>query len=671
LVQLVRCRGGEAAVEQLLALAGESRTAAELEDVRTWSTFGAFRVLLEATATLLEDVEALRDAGGQALLQPGSGSDVAALLRSLGTPGEVLRRMPQVAAKLCTVVDMEAIDTGDGFGLVRAVSHPGFSRYPALCEYTAGLLAQVPTLFDLPEADVVEVQCETRGDPQCLFRLVWPPAGSVPVADAVDRAYAAISGRFEALRDTVADLISGDDVDTVLARIAGRAGLAVRAPRHLLAIRAGVDGEVRVHHRGFTDAEAADDAVRLLSDDIHDRGQSWVVADVASSRRHYGRLAAVHVHGAAFFPEEQAVLSAYARLAAAALDAATAVDDARREAAVAHTLLNLAAELASTVSVSAVAQRIADAVPRLVDADAAGVWLWDVECESLALSAQVGFTLEAERALTRMAVGAVDSKALRQMLDDPRPRFASADSAEDRIVTGMLELSGHCAASVVPIAVDGTFLGAVAAGVVSRAERIRDRTDVTDRLSGLAQFAALAIRNALLVDEMRHRAHHDPLTGLPNQRLLADRLDRALAHSTRTGQEFALLYLDLDRLKHLNDNFGHTTGDSVLRHVARRLQDTVRAEDTVARVGGDEFVLLLPRVSSAEEVALVADKVRGALAVPIECDGQCLEVTVSIGVALAPSDGRSADELLRVADAAMYIAKRAGRNRVAWGDGPI
>jgi diguanylate cyclase (GGDEF)-like protein len=669
-VQLARRRGGETAVEQLLAVAGETRAVVELEDVRTWSTFAEFRALLEATATVLGDPKALRYAGGQALAR-NDAADVAALLRALGTPGEVLRRMPQVAAKLCAVVDMEAIDTGDGFGLVRAASRPGFPRFPALCDYTAGLLARVPSLFDLPEADVVEVQCETRGDPQCLFRLVWPPAGSVPVADAVDRAYAAISGRFEGLRDTVADLISGDDVDTVLARIAGRAGLAVRAPRHLLAIRAGVDGEVRVHHRGFTDAEAADDAVRLLSDDIHDRGQSWLVADVASSRRHYGRLAAVHVHGAAFFPEEQAVLSAYARLAAAALDAATAVDDARREAAVAHTLLNLAAELASTVSVSAVAQRIADAVPRLVDADAAGVWLWDVECESLALSAQVGFTLEAERALTRMAVGAVDSKALRQMLDDPRPRFASADSAEDRIVTGMLELSGHCAASVVPIAVDGTFLGAVAAGVVSRAERIRDRTDVTDRLSGLAQFAALAIRNALLVDEMRHRAHHDPLTGLPNQRLLADRLDRALAHSTRTGQEFALLYLDLDRLKHLNDNFGHTTGDSVLRHVARRLQDTVRAEDTVARVGGDEFVLLLPRVSSAEEVALVADKVRGALAVPIECDGQCLEVTVSIGVALAPSDGRSADELLRVADAAMYIAKRAGRNRVAWGDRPI
>ena len=656
-------------MQRLLALAAERRTPSELEDVRTWSTFGEFRSLLEATATVLGDPKALRDAGGQALVRHET-TELAALLRSLGTPGEVLRRMPQVAAKLCTVLDMEAIDTADGFGLVRAVSRAGFPRYPALCEYTAGLLAHVPPLFDLAEAEVVEVQCEARGHAQCLFRLAWRPTASVPVADAVDRAYAAISGRFEALRDSVADLVSGDDVETVLARIAGRAGLAVRAPRHLLAVRAAADGEISVHHRGFTDETAAAEAVGLLADEGDDRDGSWLIADVASSRRRYGRLAAVHAPGATFFPEEQAVLSAYARLAAAALDAATAVDDARRQAAVAHALLDLAAELASTVSVTAVAQRIVAAVPKLVDADAAGVWLWDADDEALALGAHVGFTAEAERGVSRMAVGAVDSKALRQMLDDPRPRFASAGSTEDQLVAGLLELTGQCAALVVPIAVDNTFLGAVAAGVATGAERLRDREDVTDRLSGVAQFAAIAIRNALLVDDMRHRAYHDPLTGLPNQRLLADRLDRALAHARRTGQQFALLYLDLDQLKSINDTSGHLVGDAVLQRVARRLQDIVRAEDTVARVGGDEFVVLLPRVRAAEEVALVADKVRVALAEPIECEGRRLGLTVSVGVAVAPADGNSADELLRVADAAMYRAKRAGRNRVAWsGDG--
>lgn len=325
--------------------------------------------------------------------------------------------------------------------------------------------------------------------------------------------------------------------------------------------------------------------------------------------------------------------------------------------------------MASTISVTAVAQRIATAVPKLVDADAAGVWLWDAHDEALTLAAHVGFSPEAQRRMSRTAVGAVDSKALRQILDEPRPRFASAEG-DDVLVAGLLELTGQCAASVVPIALDGTFLGAVAAGVVSGPERLRNRDDVTDSLSGVAQFAAIAIRNALLVDEMRHRAYHDPLTGLPNQRLLADRLDRALAHANRTGQQFALLYLDLDRLKDINDTSGHAVGDAVLERVARRLQDTVRAEDTVARVGGDEFVVLLPRVGGAEEVALVADKVRAALAEPIECEGRCLDVTVSVGVAVAPADGHSADDLLRVADAAMYRAKRAGRNRVApSGDG--
>jgi diguanylate cyclase (GGDEF)-like protein len=512
------------------------------------------------------------------------------------------------------------------------------------------------------------VQCEAAGDAQCLFRLAWQPAGSVPVAAAVSRAYVAVAGRFEALRDSVADLVSGNDLDTVLARIAGRAGLAVRAPRHLLAIRAPVDGGLRVHHRGFSDEEAAEEAFHLLADEPHARDGSWLAADVASSGRYYGRLAAVHAHGASFFPEEQVVLSAYARLAAAALDVATALDEARRQREVSHTLLELAAELAATVSVTAVAQRIASAVPKLVDADAAGVWLWDGEAESLALTAQVGFTPDAEQAVSRMAVGAVDSKALRQMLDDPRPRFASAESAEDRLVAGLLELTGHTAALVVPIAVDGTFLGAVAAGVRSGPGRLRDREDVIDSLSGLAQFAAIAISNARLVDDMRHRAYHDPLTALPNQRLLADRLDRALAHASRTGQRFALLYLDLDRLKDINDTFGHSVGDAVLQRVARRLQDTVRTEDTVARVGGDEFVVLLPRAGGSHEIVVVAEKIRVALAEPVECDGRPFEVTVSIGVAVFPTNGICADELLRAADEAMYDAKKTGRNGVAWSD---
>jgi len=463
-VRLVRERGGERAVERVWQLARTARAVAELEDVRAWSSYGESRALLEAAAEVLGDACALREAGGQALVEDPAVSDGAALIRSLGEPIEVLRHMPQVAARFSTVVDMEAVDLADGFGLVRAVSCPGFPRYAALCHFTAGLLGRVPSLFDLPGAQVVEVQCETRGDSQCLFRLSWTAAPGVPAADAVGRAYTAVAGRFEALRDSVADLVSAEDVEAVLSRIAARAGLAVRAPRHLLAVRGPGDGRVRVHHQGFTSPdEAAAQAAVLLGDDTKEPNPSWLVADVTSARRHYGRLAALHRPGGAFFPEERAILCAYARLAAAALDAATAVDAARRDASAANALVELAAELASATSVAEVTARVAAAVPMLVDADGAGVWLWNPDDESLTLAAHVGLAADAARALSSVRVHPVESKALRTMIDDQTPRLAVAATVEDPVVAQLLEHSGHSAALVAPIAPEGTFLGAVAA----------------------------------------------------------------------------------------------------------------------------------------------------------------------------------------------------------------
>jgi len=186
------------------------------------------------------------------------------------------------------------------------------------------------------------------------------------------------------------------------------------------------------------------------------------------------------------------------------------------------------------------------------------------------------------------------------------------------------------------------------------------------RLRGLALFGAIALRNAQAMDDVRHHAHHDALTALPNQRLLADRLDRAVAHAARGGERFAVLYLDLDRFKAVNDTQGHLVGDEVLRQVAARFAGCVRAEDTVARVGGDEFVVLLPRANRPEEAALVADKLRSTLSEPIVVDDSQVTLTVSVGIALFPVDGSRPDDLVGAADHAMYAAKRGGRDRVRW-----
>ncbi len=156
-------------------------------------------------------------------------------------------------------------------------------------------------------------------------------------------------------------------------------------------------------------------------------------------------------------------------------------------------------------------------------------------------------------------------------------------------------------------------------------------------------------------------AHYDALTGLPNRALLADRCRGVLATAQRSGHAAALMFLDLDHFKTVNDSLGHRVGDAVLVELAARLQGVIRAQDTVSRLGGDEFVLLLPETDGAG-AAQVASKVLAAAQTPFQIDGHELTVTPSVGIALYPDDGTDLDALSRAADAAMYRAKEDGRN---------
>ena len=162
--------------------------------------------------------------------------------------------------------------------------------------------------------------------------------------------------------------------------------------------------------------------------------------------------------------------------------------------------------------------------------------------------------------------------------------------------------------------------------------------------------------------QLAHLAHHDPLTSLPNRLLFADRLGHALSRAQRDGTQLAVLFIDLDRFKHINDSLGHLAGDGLLQEVARRLTAAVRREDTVARMGGDEFTLLLEDLRRPEDAAVLARKLLDALADPYPVAGKELFVTASVGISLYPRDGASADALVRNADAAMYQAKDDGRN---------
>lgn len=165
--------------------------------------------------------------------------------------------------------------------------------------------------------------------------------------------------------------------------------------------------------------------------------------------------------------------------------------------------------------------------------------------------------------------------------------------------------------------------------------------------------------------QLLHDALHDPLTGLANRVLFRDHLERALAWRRRSRSGVALLFLDLDDFKEVNDSFGHAAGDRVLVEVARRLSETVRAEDVAARQGGDEFTVLLARVRGPDEAAASAARLIEELERPIDLGDHMIKVGVSIGIAMGSEAGPIADDLLAYADAAMYAAKAAGKGRQA------
>ncbi len=159
-----------------------------------------------------------------------------------------------------------------------------------------------------------------------------------------------------------------------------------------------------------------------------------------------------------------------------------------------------------------------------------------------------------------------------------------------------------------------------------------------------------------------HQANHDELTGLPNRRLLVEHARRLLSVSLRQRRLAAVLVLDLDGFKEINDLFGHAYGDGLLRRVAQRLSSVLRDYDVVARTGGDEFVVLLPEIEEPSIAAVVAEKLIAAASENVDVPGRTVRMHASVGIALFPADGHDFNSLLSAADNAMYAAKGAGKN---------
>ncbi|HUP30007.1 MAG TPA: EAL domain-containing protein, partial [Usitatibacter sp.] len=218
-------------------------------------------------------------------------------------------------------------------------------------------------------------------------------------------------------------------------------------------------------------------------------------------------------------------------------------------------------------------------------------------------------------------------------------------------------------AFVQPVAWRGEVCGAIVIGHrVARRASDEERKDTRE----LADRVAVAVSSAWRDKQLYVQAHFDTITGAPNRLLFKDRLELEIVRSHREGLTFALLFIDLDHFKNVNDSYGHTTGDAVLREAAARIQLCIRASDSLARLGGDEFTVLLTNLADPQEAWLISETIVAALSREFVAGEHRCFLSASIGIASYPADGGSAEELLKCADTAMYRAKAKGRGQAVF-----
>jgi diguanylate cyclase (GGDEF)-like protein len=660
LLAVVHQSAGDEGVAQVLAKAGESRSAAELERPNGWSSYRRGLALFQAAADVLGDPDIGRKAGLE-VFRRYAGTEVLALLRSIGSPAEMMRAYPAISAKQSTITRAEVVEVEESHGLI-SVESPDVTRDPLFCGYTVGALSQFPVLFGMEPAEVEEIECQTRGDPRCLIRVKWDPTSSVEASlerevVMLREQMLVLTKRFESLESVAQELSSTHDVNSMLETITRRAGVAVRAPRYLLVAQLPGDAVPRIHYVGFTADEAEAAANQILSCDPDALDGSRLVVDIGSARGHFGRLAAFYPEQYRFLPQERSLLMAYAGHAAAALETAAALDESRDRNTTLSALLALGKVLAEESTRTEVAQRLSDALPEIVRCDQADVLLWDAGDALLARAATTAHALADPVGPTPVAVRNLGMA--NRLLEIATPTVVSTTS--DPILSSILTLTGLVSGVLVPITARNTLFGVLVVGPDCH-ELQRDVT-VRERLSGVASLAATALEGLVLLDEIRHQALHDPVTDLANSRLFEDRVTQSLSIARRSGTRLALLFVDLDRFKSVNDTHGHKVGDELLRAVAERLLATVRNEDTVARIGGDEFGILVQGATNDAAIEVVAGKIVSALGKPFVVRDLALVVGASVGVTMFPDPTDTYDSVMSRADSAMYQAKAEGRGR--------
>lgn len=278
----------------------------------------------------------------------------------------------------------------------------------------------------------------------------------------------------------------------------------------------------------------------------------------------------------------------------------------------------------------------------------------------LAVLAQAGYTnVSSTSASTEVAAMHARHRYDLILLDMQMPGLNGLD-----VIQALRKVEQSAYVPVIAITANPSYkIAALQAGARDFITKPFDLAEVHQRIHNLLEVRLLYKKVAEQGQIQKQMALHDPLTGLPNRRLLEDRIQTAMQHCRRSQRMMAVFYMDLDGFKAINDEHGHECGDRLLRMVADRLAGVTRQQDTVARIGGDEFIMLLSDLSDMSDVMRPALKVLDVMALPFNIKGLYLQLTASIGIAAYPLDANSVDDLIVRADHALYDAKRAGKNR--------
>ncbi len=313
----------------------------------------------------------------------------------------------------------------------------------------------------------------------------------------------------------------------------------------------------------------------------------------------------------------------------------------------------------STLDTVQVVRTVVERMGEVVPADFIGVMLFDTESPDHAHAYFRDMHLNDGLVFARAAIGARDREALESI------RAGGWVTLDERSpgLLGAIRERGVRIAYVQPIVWRQAVCGALALGYREESARAEEERQ---QIREFADRVAVAVSSAWRDEQLYQQAHFDSLTGLPNRLLMKDRLGQAIAHCQRDKQRFALLFIDIDRFKDVNDTLGHTAGDQVLRESAKRIAACLRESDTVSRLGGDEFTVLLSNIQHPQDAGRVAEDIVKALSEAFELDGQSSFLSASVGIASFPEDGSTSEELLKNADTAMYRAKAGGRAQVVY-----